>query len=113
MPHGGLYCIIIPDLILQEHITSSNRCGLIAPILETGKVDIVFAGHVHNYQRTYPLTFAPDNFGSQLVAGANNIRTGKTVNGRWTLDKDFNGKKNTKPNGVIYIVTGAGGQGII
>jgi hypothetical protein len=28
------------------------------------------------------------------------------------LDKDFNGKKNTKPKGVIYITTGAGGQGL-
>ena len=89
-----------------------QQMRLIAPILEQGKVDIVFAGHVHNYQRTYPLTFKPDNLGTQLVAGANNIRTGKTVNGRWTLDKDFNGKRNTKPTGVIYITTGAGGQGL-
>jgi len=84
----------------------------IAPILEKGKVDLVFAGHVHNYQRTYPMTFVPDNLGSQLVAGTNNIKTGKVVNGRWTLDKKFDGKRNTKPNGVIYIVTGAGGQGL-
>ena len=89
-----------------------QQMRLIAPILEKGKVDLVFAGHVHNYQRTYPLTFVPDNLGSQLIAGTNNIRTGKMVTGRWTLDKDFNGKRNTKPNGVIYIVTGAGGQGL-
>lgn len=89
-----------------------QQMRLIAPILEKGNVNIVFAGHVHNYQRTYPMTFKPDNLGNQLVAGANNIRTGKMVNGRWTLDKNFNGKRNTKPNGVIYIVTGAGGQGL-
>jgi predicted phosphodiesterase len=89
-----------------------QQMRLIAPILEKGKVDIVFAGHVHNYQRTYPLTFIPDNLGNQLVAGSNNIKTGKIVNGRWTLDEDFNGKRKTKPNGVIYIVTGAGGQGL-
>ena len=89
-----------------------QQMRLIAPILEKGKVDVVFAGHVHNYQRTYPLTFMPDNLGTQLVAGPNNIKTGKTVNGRWTLDKDFNGKRNTKPNGIIYITTGAGGQGL-
>ncbi|HWN88263.1 MAG TPA: metallophosphoesterase, partial [Chitinophagaceae bacterium] len=34
-----------------------QQMRLIAPILEKGKVDIVFAGHVHNYQRTYPITF--------------------------------------------------------
>lgn len=89
-----------------------QQMRLIAPILENGKVDIVFAGHVHNYQRTYPLTFKPDNPGNQLVAGANNIKTGRIVNGRWTLDKNFNGKRNTKPNGIIYITTGAGGQGL-
>ena len=89
-----------------------QQMRLIAPILEKGKVDIVFAGHVHNYQRTYPMTFVPDNLGNQLVAGANNVRIGKTVNGRWTLDKEFNGKKKTTPNGVIYIITGAGGQGL-
>ena len=89
-----------------------QQMRLIAPILEKGKVDLVFSGHVHNYQRTYPLTFIPDNLGNQLVAGTSNIKTGKVVNGRWTLDKKFDGKRNTKPNGVIYIVTGAGGQGL-
>lgn len=89
-----------------------QQMRLISPILEQGKVDIVFAGHVHNYQRTYPMTFKPDNLGSQLVAGTNNIRTGKAVTGRWKLDKEFNGKRNTKPNGIIYITTGAGGQGL-
>ena len=89
-----------------------QQMRLISPILEKGKVDIVFAGHVHNYQRTYPLTFSPDNSGNQLVAGANNTRIGKIVNGYWVLDKSFNGKKDTKPKGVIYIVTGAGGQGL-
>jgi len=89
-----------------------QQMRLIAPILEKGKVDIVFAGHVHNYQRTFPMTFVPDNQGNQLVAGANNIRTGKVVNGRWTLDKNFDGKRKTKPSGVIYITTGAGGQGL-
>ncbi len=89
-----------------------QQMRLISPILEKGKVDIVFAGHVHNYQRTYPLTFKPDNLGIQLVAGANNVKIGKTVNGRWILDKSFNGKRNTKPNGIIYITTGAGGQGL-
>ncbi|HEX6847001.1 MAG TPA: metallophosphoesterase family protein [Chitinophagaceae bacterium] len=89
-----------------------QQMRLISPILEKGNVDIVFAGHVHNYQRTYPLTFKPDNLGSQLVAGANNIKTGRVVNGYWSLDKSFDGKRDTKPNGIIYIVTGAGGQGL-
>jgi len=59
------------------------------------------------------MTFVPDRTGTQLVRGtANNILHGRVVNGQWTLDKNFNGKKRTKPSGVIYIVTGAGGQGL-
>jgi acid phosphatase type 7 len=89
-----------------------QQMRLLAPLFEKGKVDLVFAGHVHNYQRSYPLYFVPDNLGNQLVSGADNRKRGKVVTGKWTLDKKFDGKKNTKPNGVIYIVTGAGGQGL-
>jgi predicted phosphodiesterase len=75
---------------------------LLSPIFEAGKVDVVFNGHVHNYQRSFPLTFKP------------NISTKKNrsilIDGDWILDKKFDGVANQKPNGVIYIVTGAGGQ---
>jgi predicted phosphodiesterase len=80
---------------------SEQRQRVINDILEEGKVAIVFAGHVHNYQRTHPLKFevAPG-----FVLGKEN-----KVPGKWTLDKSYDGIKNTKPNGVIHIVTGAGG----
>jgi hypothetical protein len=29
--------------------------------------------------------------------------------GRWTLDKTFDGRTATRPQGVIYLITGAGG----
>jgi hypothetical protein len=32
------------------------------------------------------------------------------VDGKYTLDKTFNGQTDTTPDGVIYLVTGAGGQ---
>ena len=90
-----------------------QQMRLITPILEKGNVDIVFSGHVHNYQRSFPMTFIPDRTGTLLVRGTDNrIIHGRVVNGKWTLDKKFNGRRNTKPNGVIYIVTGAGGQGL-
>jgi predicted phosphodiesterase len=90
-----------------------QQMRLVAPILEKGNVDIVFSGHVHNYQRSFPMTFVPDRTGTVIVRGTNNnIIHGRVVNGKWTLDKTFDGKKNTKPQGVIYIVTGAGGQGL-
>ena len=34
------------------------------------------------------------------------------VPGQWALDKTFDGKANTRPDGVIYLVTGAGGAGL-
>ncbi|MBO0932389.1 purple acid phosphatase family protein [Fibrella aquatilis] len=94
----------------REHYEQQHT-RLMAPVFEAGKVDVVFNGHVHNYQRSYPLTFVPDRKGVLLVAsmGAKTAR-GRVVNGRWTLDKAFDGKRKTKPNGIIYVVTGAGGQ---
>jgi len=90
-----------------------QQMRLIAPILEKGKVDIVFNGHVHNYQRSFPLTFVPDRNSTLLVRGVNNnLVHGRVVNGKWTLDKKFDGKRKTKPKGVIYIVTGAGGASL-
>jgi hypothetical protein len=85
---------------------------ILAPIFEAGKVDIVFSGHVHNYQRSYPMTFAPaEENGAKPVMGPNGkLSKARHVPGRWTLDKKFNGKADTTPEGVIYIVSGAGGQ---
>lgn len=94
----------------REHY-EQQQMRLLSPLFETGKVDIVFSGHVHNYQRSFPLRFTPDKQGVLLVGGKDNktIR-GRVVNGRWVLDKRFDGKTNTRPDGIIYIVTGSGGQ---
>ncbi|HLZ89665.1 MAG TPA: metallophosphoesterase family protein, partial [Puia sp.] len=43
----------------REHY-EQQQMRLLSPIFEKGSVDIVFCGHVHNYQRSYPLTFLPD-----------------------------------------------------
>jgi len=82
---------------------------LLSPIFEEGKVDIVFNGHVHNYQRSFPLTFKPDTSSMKQLASTKKNKD-KQVGGDWELDKNFDGIKNQKPKGVIYIVTGAGGQ---
>jgi len=81
----------------------------LSSVFEAGHVDIVFAGHVHNYQRSYPLKFRivdaekPGNVPwSELIE--------KPVDGKIILDRRFDGVTRTRPKGVIYIVTGAGGQ---
>ena len=71
----------------------------ISPILEKYNVDLVLAGHVHNYQRTAPLRFAPTKVGPR----------GKAVEGTFTVDEAFDGKTVTRAKGIIHIVTGAGG----
>jgi len=63
----------------------------LSPLFEKHKVDIVFSGHVHNYQRTRPI---------------------RMTGGKMQIDQAFNGKTATKANGVIYVVTGAGGAGL-
>jgi hypothetical protein len=86
----------------------------IADVLETGRVDLVFNGHVHNYQRSYPLRFAAGGEGDDKPLRAKDgkpaARGKLLVPGHWTLDKSFDGSSQTRANGVIYLITGAGGQ---
>lgn len=79
---------------------SQQQLRWLAPIFEKGGVDIVFSGHVHNYQRSYPLTFAPTGPGAKKGE----------VEGTLNLDKEY--AEKGKPKGVLYIVTGAGGAGL-
>jgi 3',5'-cyclic AMP phosphodiesterase CpdA len=94
----------------REHFEQQHT-RLMSPIFEAGKVDVVFNGHVHNYQRSFPLKFTPDKKGVLLVGGMGNKSVrGRVVTGSWKLDKTYDGKTKTTPNGIIYLVTGAGGQ---
>lgn len=93
-----------------EHF-EQQQMRILSPVFEKGKVDVVFSGHVHNYQRNYPLTFTPFKKPVVLTGGKDNKTVhGRVVNGYWTLDKEFDGQTNTRPRGVLYLVTGAGGQ---
>ncbi|NWJ40877.1 MAG: metallophosphoesterase [Geothrix sp.] len=71
----------------------------ISPLLEKYGVDLVLAGHVHNYQRTAPLRFQPTQVGLR----------GKPVVGEFTVDEAFDGRTVTRARGPIHVVTGAGG----
>jgi hypothetical protein len=60
----------------------------LSDVFQAGGVDVVISGHVHNYERSRPLTFTA---------------------GKWTLDKSFDGATNTHATGIVYLVTGGGG----
>lgn len=80
-----------------------QQMRVLAPVFEKGKVDIVFAGHVHNYQRSHPLRFQPTSF---------DFSTSRRVDGKFTLDSDFDGLSHTQMDGVLYLITGGGGAGL-
>lgn len=79
---------------------SDWRMRVLAPIFEEFGVDVVFSGHCHFYERHRPIKFRPHD-----------DESGKKRNPRGitTVDLGFDGDTNRKPNGVIYIVTGASG----
>ena len=83
---------------------NEQKMRLLSPLFEKCGVDIVFAGHVHNYQRSKPFKFAPANPDRPDAKGI--------VAGRFTLDEKFDGKQITQPQGVLYIVSGGGGAGL-
>ena len=64
-----------------EHFPEQQMRPL-SPIFEAGHVDIVFSGHVHNYQRSFPLTFPRRTRWRRPGAKGE-------VAGEWKLDKAF------------------------
>jgi hypothetical protein len=76
----------------QAHF-GDQRTRYLAPLFEEGKVDLVFSGHVHNYQRTHPLHFRAREAAPEFEVG----RSYK-VEGEYRMGE-----------GPVYIVTGAGG----
>jgi hypothetical protein len=72
----------------------------IVKVLEDHGVNMIFNGHEHNYQRTYPLRALP------RVAEAPTTLLPRAV----IPDTTFDGINNTVPDGVIHVVEGAGGN---
>ena len=77
----------------RKHSDEENM-RVMADVFEAGGVDLVFCGHVHNYQRTYPLRFAVER-----GRDGKPIRNKELVNGRWTLDRSFDGATRTRARG--------------
>jgi hypothetical protein len=78
----------------------NDQMRTVAKFLEDHGVNLVFNGHEHNYQRSLPLrafpavTQSPNPSGPAAVA----------------VDTAYDGTHNTVPDGVIYLVEGAGGN---
>jgi hypothetical protein len=94
-----LVCFHMPGFHSSKQHYTDQQIRPLHPLFEECGVDMTFAGHVHNYQRTVPLKFAP---------GSKREKKGK-VDGAFTLDTSFDGVKNTEPRGIINIVAGGGG----
>ncbi|HIA55329.1 MAG TPA: hypothetical protein EYN91_25145 [Candidatus Melainabacteria bacterium] len=93
-------CFHQPGFNSDAKYKTDTRMRVLSPIFEASGVDIVFSGHCHFYERSYPLKY-------KIKSG----KAGRKLNpeGTMVLDKVFDGDKNNKPQGVIYIVSGAGG----
>lgn len=82
---------------------TEQKMRLLGPVLQRCGVDVVLTGHVHNYQRSRPMHFAPAprKPGERLIGGT------------YTIDTDFDGVTRTRPRGTIHIVSGGGGGSLI
>ncbi|HZA70506.1 MAG TPA: metallophosphoesterase, partial [Nitrososphaeraceae archaeon] len=75
----------------SEHTAFKELREVYHPIFEQYGVDLVLSGHNHNYQRTYPLTYNPNDSGEPTVT--NTAATG------------YDGQKD----GIIFAIVGTGG----
>ncbi|MBV8805939.1 MAG: metallophosphoesterase family protein, partial [Sinobacteraceae bacterium] len=79
----------------------NNQMRHIAKLLEDHGVNVVFNGHDHNYQRSLPIR-ATDRTGAtpSTTAGSPAV----------LVDQQFDGSQHTVPDGVLYLIEGAGGN---
>ncbi|MDB6169375.1 MAG: metallophosphoesterase [Verrucomicrobia bacterium] len=95
-----------PPFNIGAHHGHEQHMRVLAPTFEKHGVNFVLSGHEHNYQRTRPIRFTPRD-----VANAHNLHSKeRVVPGEIKLDLAFDGEKQTKADGIIYITTGAGGK---
>jgi 3',5'-cyclic AMP phosphodiesterase CpdA len=93
-----------PGFSTDSQHANEQRMRMLSDIFQNENVDIVFSGHAHDYQRSFPIVFQP-----ALKDGHPYLNPDGTVGGTIVKDLKFDGSKYTKPKGIIYIVTGAGG----
>jgi 3',5'-cyclic AMP phosphodiesterase CpdA len=89
----------------NEHYME-QQFRVLAPLFEKHGVDMALHGHEHTYQRTQPIKFVPGDTSKAGVVSSKDRR----IPGTFTIDTNFDGAKNLVADGIIYIVTGAGGK---
>ncbi|MBM4201258.1 MAG: phosphohydrolase, partial [Gammaproteobacteria bacterium] len=94
----------MPPFSSSTRFPQGQKMRVIVDLLEAAGVDLVFSGYAHSYQRTYPLRFRPDANPVGPVTDPSHL-----VPGTFTFDKRFDGQTQTRPDGIIYIVSGCGG----
>jgi Calcineurin-like phosphoesterase len=75
----------------SQHKAEGEIRDLYHPLFEKYGVDLVLGGHNHNYQRTYPLTFNPDESSKPITTNA--------------LTTNYNSNKD----GIVFATVGTGG----
>lgn len=95
----------MPPFNSSTKYPQGEKMRVIADIFEAAGVDIVFSGYAHSYQRTYPLRFRPASPPTGPIADP-----AHKVPGTFTFDKKFDGQRHTQPDGVVYVVSGCGGN---
>jgi len=96
-------CMHAPAFHTSPQHYTEQKMRLLEPVFAAHGVDVVFAGHVHNYQRSKPLRFTP-NPPKRDARGR--------VNGDFVFDEEFDGVTKTVPKGIIHVVTGGGGASL-
>lgn len=96
-----------PFNVGEEHYRN-QQMRVLAPLFEQCGVDVALHGHEHTYQRPRPLKFAPSDATRAQTLHSQDRR----VPGTFQVDRSFDGARQTKPDGVLYITTGAGGASL-
>lgn len=100
-------CFHQPGFSIDKAHSREQRMRLLSDIFQDCGVDVVFSGHAHDYQRSFPLVFKAMQKNGKPFSNADG-----TVSGEFVLDKEFDGAKKSAPKGVIYIVSGGGGAAL-
>jgi hypothetical protein len=92
-------CIHQPPFTHDPIYSKEQSTRVLCDIFQENAVNIVFSGHSHAYERHHPLRFHRH----PVIAD-----DPEKVGGNFELDLSFDGRTNTSPTGVIYVVSGAG-----